>query len=413
MTDTARTPHGVRFFAADDFESAARFALSKASQGTLDVGTVFATLSRIADGDPASWLAEWRTTADRLRTFALGAKAAGNAETAGFFFLAASDAYFRSLSFIDALEDQSDLLPLFRLHRACWDAFIDASHGRHLRVDVPLDESTTMPGYLLRPDGTGAARPTLVVTNGSDGALSGLWAEGAKAALERGYNVYVFDGPGQQSLLFEHGVPFRYDWEAVLTPVVDALVERDDVDAARLVAYGVSQGGYWLGRALAFEHRFVAAAVDGGVVDVGRTWRANLPAPLLAVFEAGDAAAFDGYFRSGFASPQQERVFRFRARPYGESDSPFALFTAVSRFRLDDDVIRRISTPTLVMDPDDEEFFTGQPQEFYDALTAPKVLARFRREDGAGFHCQPYARNAANLRMLDFFADELRKAARR
>ena len=30
--------------------------------------------------------------------------------------------------------------------------------------------------------------------------------------------VFVFDGPGQQSMLFERGVPFRYDWEAVLTP---------------------------------------------------------------------------------------------------------------------------------------------------------------------------------------------------
>ena len=25
-----------------------------------------------------------------------------------------------------------------------------------------------------------------------------------------------------ESMLFEQGVPFRYDWEAVLTPVIDA-----------------------------------------------------------------------------------------------------------------------------------------------------------------------------------------------
>ena len=40
--------------------------------------------------------------------------------------------------------------------------------------------------------------------------------------------MFAFDGPGQQSMLFERGVPFRYDWEAVLTPVIDTLV-----DAAR------------------------------------------------------------------------------------------------------------------------------------------------------------------------------------
>ncbi len=34
------------------------------------------------------------------------------------------------------------------------------------------------------------------------------------AALERSWNAFVYDGPGQQSLLFERGVPFRPDWEA-------------------------------------------------------------------------------------------------------------------------------------------------------------------------------------------------------
>jgi hypothetical protein len=413
MTDPATTPPPFRFFRADDFESAARFALSKASQGTTDVGTVFSTFARIADGDAMSWLTEWRNTADRLRHQALSSKAAGNAATASYFFLAASDAYFRSLSFIDALEDQSDLLPIFRRHRECWDGFIDSSHGRHVRLDVALDDATVMPGYLLRPDTTGIPRPTLVITNGSDGSVAGLWAEGAKAALERDYNVYIFDGPGQQSLLFEHDIPFRPDWEAALTPVVDALLRRDDVDPARLVAYGVSQGGYWLGRALAFEHRFTAAAVDGGVVDVSRAWRAGLPAPLLAVFEAGDAERFDTALLSATPDPERARMFAFRARPYGTFSSPFELFTAVSAYRLDSQLLGQISTPTMVMDPDNEEFFPGQSAEFFDGLRATKVLARFRYEDGAGFHCEPYARGAANLRMLDFFESEIRKTAGR
>ncbi len=43
-------------------------------------------------------------------------------------------------------------------------------------------------------------------------------------------------------MLFERQVPFRHDWEAVLTPVVDALSQRDDVDEGALLAYGVSQG---------------------------------------------------------------------------------------------------------------------------------------------------------------------------
>jgi hypothetical protein len=63
--------------------------------------------------------------------------------------------------------------------------------------------------------------------------------------------VFVYDCPGQQSMLFERGAPFRYDWEAVLTPVIDTLVARPDVDASALAGYGISQGGFW--RAIACQ----------------------------------------------------------------------------------------------------------------------------------------------------------------
>jgi hypothetical protein len=66
-----------------------------------------------------------------------------------------------------------------------------------------------------------AERPTLVMNLGSDEAITGLWSQGAEGALERGYNVVLYEGPGQQSMLFERGIPFRHDWEKVLTPVVD------------------------------------------------------------------------------------------------------------------------------------------------------------------------------------------------
>src|SRR5690606_12806171 len=194
-------------------------------------------------------------------------------------WLAGSAAYSRALGAVDGLPSDlanAALIPTFRAGRRAWDAMIDRSRGRHVRVDVPAD-GPPMPGYLLRPAAEGAARPTLVITNGSDGALPALWSAAGAGALARGWNAFVADGPGQQSMLFEHGTAFRPDWEAVLTPVVDALVARPDVDASALLAYGISQAGYWLPRALAFEHRFRAAAADPGVVDVSASWMANLP----------------------------------------------------------------------------------------------------------------------------------------
>jgi cephalosporin-C deacetylase-like acetyl esterase len=153
-----------------------------------------------------------------------------------------------------------------------WHGFVSNTHWAVNRVDIPY-EGSNMPGWFFSPDQSGVKRATLVMINGSDGSVSGNWCEGAEGALERGYNVLLFDCPGQQSMLFERGIPFHYDWESVLTPVVDFLVGRDDVDADTLAALAISQGGgYWLPRALAFEHRLAAAVADDGVTDIARSW---------------------------------------------------------------------------------------------------------------------------------------------
>ncbi len=169
-----------------------------------------ATLDKITDGHPQSWFDAWTGTAADLAARGKQAADRGHWHTASWAFLAASEYYPKALTFVDGLADQSVLLPTFRQGRACWENVIDASQGRFVRVQVPY-EDTRLPGYLLRPDASGAARPTLVMTSGSDGSLPGRWGYGAAEALARGWNAFVFDGPEQQSMLFERGVPFRYD----------------------------------------------------------------------------------------------------------------------------------------------------------------------------------------------------------
>lgn len=392
-------------FTSADFDFVAKTILGHAAQGAIDVGLCLRTFDQVADGDSVGWYRAWSATAEWLHSQASASEAAG-AASAGPLYLAASEAYDQALAFVDGMPDDSVLLPTFRLHRACWDAFIDSAGGAHLRLDAAYADGAPMPGYLLRPDASGARRPTVVVTNGSDGSLAGLWSYIVKDTLARGWNCYVFDGPGQQSMLFERDIPFRPDWEAVLTPVVDLLAARDDVDEHALLAYGISQGGYWLPRALAFEHRFVAAVVDGGAVDVARAWNAALPAPAKALLDAGDGAGFDALVGAAAThDPAAGRKIAFRSRPYGLT-SPFALYRAINDYRLDG-LIDRIRTPMLITDPDDDQFFAGQSQELYAALTGPKVLVRYTAEQGAEGHCEPLARQLVGLRITDFFADQL------
>ena len=261
----AGTPTDVnRFFTDATFDFEFRDALGATAYGVGDPGMWLATAHEIVDGDPQSWFDAWAARADQLSDSArpLPPEATATAHRGPTSRPRPPTRRPWAPSTVCPLTRATlSCFRTFRNSRRCWDAMIDASAGRFVRVEVPY-ENTTLPGYLLRPDAGGGRRPTLVMTNGSDGPLAGLWATGAAEALDRGWNAFVYDGPGQQSMLFERNVPFRPDWEAVLTPVVDTLSNRPDVDPDALTAYGISQAGYWLPRALAFERRFVAACAD-------------------------------------------------------------------------------------------------------------------------------------------------------
>lgn len=73
-----------------------------------------------------------------------------------------------------------------------------------------------------------ARRPRLILNNGSDGPVS-MWFQGGAGGVERGYNCLTFDGPEQGVAPWQQGLSFRLDWEAVITPVVDWALGREEV----------------------------------------------------------------------------------------------------------------------------------------------------------------------------------------
>jgi hypothetical protein len=173
----------------------------------------------------------------------------------------------------------------------------------------------------------------------------------------------------------------------VITPVVDAMLRHPEVDPKRIALVGVSQGGYWVPRALAFERRISAGVADPGVWDVSDPWLRNLPKVVRDMLQAEQKAAFDHVMEGAFAAnPSAGATFRARTRPYGIS-SYYDVFRAVQQYSLSD-VAGRITCPMLITDPESEPFFPGQARKLHDALTCPKKLIAFTREQGADQHCE-------------------------
>lgn len=397
-----------RFNENEQFNYEILLALGSAWQQGADVGEVLAAASAVADGgDGETWLSTWAALAHTTREQAEKCAAHGRRVSARDGFLRAAGYFGTALVAVDACADpDARLRELFTEHRDCFDRYATALDPPAERVAIPY-EGVSLPGYLISPPSGGSGtRPTVIVNNGSDGPISAAWTLLGAPAVSRGYRALLFDGPGQQSLLFEHGVTFRPDWEHVITPVVDFLTQRADVDAERIVLAGISQAGYWVPRALAFEHRIAAAVADPGVIDVAESWWHNLGPELRELWESGDRETFNRVMDEVLAeAPALAAMWSWRAKPYGIS-SPFELLTEVARYDVTP-VVQQITTPLLITDPEGEHFWPGASRRLYDALPGPKELVPFSAAEGAHLHCEPMGRARFEQRVFDWLDERL------
>jgi hypothetical protein len=260
--------------------------------GGSDLGEMVATAAKITEGDFESWFTEWDKLGRRVLGRADASLAAGHDISAREGYLRAST-YFRIAEFY--LHGNPEDPRILSESRASQKAYAEAAKltgPTWEPIEIPY-EGTTLPGYFYMVDNSGKARPTLIFTGGYDSSAEEMFYFAAAAATRRGYNCLTFDGPGQGSPIREQKLPFRHDWEKVVTPVVDYAMTRPDVEGGNLSLIAMSLGGYFGARTVAFEHRFRAAIFYDGVWSFYEALRHLLPKEAIAAFDAGDAAQLD------------------------------------------------------------------------------------------------------------------------
>ena len=397
-----------RFFNDPSFDFETRSLFGDIHYGAGDVGEMLTAVASITDGDATSWVSEWRSLAERIESIAEAASKAGHPVSARGAYLRAAVYYAASYVFVDGTDNaDAQLSELFAAHRKCFELHVGLLDPPAIPIAVPY-EGGDLPGYLFIPAADGVARPTLILNNGSDAAFTFLWPGLGQPGLDRGYNTVIFDGPGQQSMLFQRGIPFRPDWEHVITPLVDYLSERPEVDSSKIALYGTSQAGYWAPRAAAFEHRLAAVVADPGVMDVSASWKSNLPQEMVDVLDADDEETFNAgmaFARAEWAPAMTQEV-AWRAKPYGAQPSDYATFKTVEKYHLRD-VVKDIRAPMMITDPEGEQFWPGQSQQLFDALPGTKVIVPFTKAEGADMHIEPMGRSLLEQRMYDWLDETL------
>jgi dienelactone hydrolase len=135
------------------------------------------------------------------------------------------------------------------------------------RIEVPLDGGRVV-GNLRRPPGADGP-PLVVLVPGLDSTKEEFFRL-ENVFLERGMATFSMDGPGQGECGYD--LPIRPDYDVAVSAVLDALADRTDVDRDRVGLLGVSLGGYYAPRVLAFEPRVKAGVGLSGPYRFSDIW---------------------------------------------------------------------------------------------------------------------------------------------
>ncbi|WP_400082037.1 alpha/beta hydrolase family protein [Yoonia sp. R78084] len=143
------------------------------------------------------------------------------------------------------------------------------SGSRAEKVTIPYDDNH-LTGIFYPAENVQGRQPVLVQLNGLDSTKEMKFLVGLPEWLaKRGVASLVVDQPGTGDALRLRNLTARYDSEHWASKIFDYLETREDVDPARIGCEGVSLGGYYCPRAVAFEPRFAMGVVWGANHD----WR--------------------------------------------------------------------------------------------------------------------------------------------
>lgn len=151
------------------------------------------------------------------------------------------------------------------------DCFCTALSNMDLHFEnhsIPY-KNINLPAYFISPVNDGVKRNTIMIVSGFDGTLEEEFIMRGLAAVERGYNVIHFAGPGQMDVFRKYPeTSFEPDFESVVQKVVNYFEFRHEINMHTLTLMGISFGGYFATRAASHEPRIKALIANSPILDL-------------------------------------------------------------------------------------------------------------------------------------------------
>lgn len=393
-------------FNDDSFSFETLRATGFAVDGGVDLSDVIVTTNKIPEGDENAWRVEWTKTADRIYQLGMKSYQKGHKVSAREAFFRASN-YYRLSEFylrVDAFNDPN-MLPLSRLSRETFIKGAQLLPTPFEQVEVPY-EDTSLPAYFFSVDDSGSRRPTIIYNNGFDSTKEEAYFVIVTAALRRGYNVLAFDGPGAGSVIRENHIFYRNDWEAVITPVLDYVISRVDVDAEKITLFGYSLGGYQVARASAFDKRAAAIILNNGMHDFLECNIIGLPQYLKDWYNEGKDEEFNIIVETLMAKNTGLRWALNNGKWTYNTKTVSEYLRKIEDHKLEG-LAHNITAAALILEAESDKFLQGQSEKLQQWMTSSNTtLVKMTDAEGAGEHCSEGAMLRLQQVMFDWL-DEL------
>ena len=426
----------LQLFASSDFNDEALFALGGASSQVSEVGEMMRIAQTINSrtGNPAdpgtdafnAYFDVFGQWGDQLQQLA---DQAGTAHpiTRSNRLMRAATYSTQQLFFVLGTSNGSREEQAYQVTQDRWAAAIKTFTPAVRQAQVP-SEWGPLPVYFFPARGSGK-KPTVIISSGSDGQNVESMQFGVTQGLERGYNVALYEGPGQMELLFKRGIPFTPDWNKVVAPVLSWVKRQPEVGKVALI--GVSFGGMLCASAAAKVSGLSAVVLEPAAYSMPKLWAdsetvgivqktQSAPAPEKEKVQAEVNAGFlkkwpDMPRTAQFVLYKRGEIFSREVLEEARAGKPisnyYGLVEQMLKFDFEADY-KQIRIPTMLTSNQGDEFFATQSEEAFAFLTnvpaSQKVLLKLTAAQGASLHDQPIGPQVAQEYIFDWLDDLLR-----
>ncbi|MGB2693074.1 MAG: CocE/NonD family hydrolase [Thermodesulfobacteriota bacterium] len=386
MAEITRSKTRVKGFSNEEMDFQLLRQIGSSSFGAASVGECLSLADRITDGDPQSWVEEFTKLAEWQQKDAHKRASKGHTTSARDQFFKACNSFRAAEYYTSCLDPNHQKLGMQA--RYCFRDSMDIV-WHTFEEQLLTYKSIDLPVYFMSPSPHQQKRKTLMIVSGFDGTLEEEYFMRGYAALERGYNVVLFAGPGQMDVFrFYSRTHFEPDFENPTKTVIDFIQDRPEVDMDKLAFMGISFGGYFATRAAAYEPRIKALIANSPITNLhdylaAFTGYDPAEAPDDQNFTLDDLPEIpEDIMTAEEKSRSENLMLRFGQPTFKDT------FIYLKDFTMRDS-LSKIKCPSLALVGSGEG---GEPEkqynEFIEKVSGSVTQHIFTELEGADTHCQ-------------------------